>query len=42
MKLVRYKVRDFYRTQIEGMYEESGSDINKEGNLKVLKKLFNL
>ncbi|QEN09542.1 AMP-dependent synthetase [Oceanispirochaeta crateris] len=40
MKLVRYKVRDFYWNRIEAMYKEGGSDINKEENLKVLQSFF--
>ena len=37
MKLVRYKVKDMYLERIEGMYQEGGSDINKEKNLEVLR-----
>jgi len=42
MKLVRYKVRDFYSDRIEGMYDESGNGVNKKLNIEVLEKLFKL
>jgi len=42
MKLVRYKVRDFYIDRIEGMYDESGNGLNRKLNTEVLEKLFPL
>lgn len=42
MKLVRYKVRDFYQDRINRMYEASGSDIMNEENLKIIRSLFDL
>ncbi|MDC7234601.1 MAG: AMP-binding protein [Spirochaetales bacterium] len=42
MKLVRYKVRDFYMDRINSIYEGAGSDIMNEDNIRVLKSLFDL
>ncbi len=42
MKMVRHKVREFYRDRIEGMYSGAGSDIKNEENLNALRNLFGL
>lgn len=42
MKLVRYKVRDFYIDKIEGMYGSNGTDLNSPNNLEAMKNLFEL
>ena len=42
MKMVRYKVKDFYMERIEGMYSGAGSDIKNEENLNALRNLFGL
>ena len=42
MKLVRYKVRDFYINEIEKMYGSNGTDLNSPENLGALRNLFGL
>ncbi len=42
MKLVRYKVRDFYIDRINSMYDGQGSDIMNEDNLRIIRSLFDL
>ena len=39
MKLVRHKVRDFYRTRIDEMYASGTPDIATEGNNQALQDL---
>ena len=42
MKLVRYKVKDFYIDKIESMYGSNGADLYSPENRKVMKSLFEL
>jgi long-chain acyl-CoA synthetase len=39
MKLVRHKVRDFYRTRIDELYTSGTPDIATEGNIKALQDI---
>jgi hypothetical protein len=38
MKLVRYKVFEFYKTRIDELYESE--QLNEQRNLEVVKQLF--
>ena len=42
MKLVRYKVRDFYLDKIESMYGSNGRDLKSPANREAMKNLFGL
>ena len=42
MKLVRYKVRDFYMDKIESMYGPDGADLHSPENREAMKNLFGL
>jgi hypothetical protein len=39
MKLVRYKVRDFYRNRIDELYASGAADPRLEGNRKALREI---
>jgi long-chain acyl-CoA synthetase len=40
LKLVRHKVRDFYKDRIDEMYAESSANPHTQGNRDALKKIF--
>jgi len=42
MKLVRYKVRDFYMDKIEEMYGNTGNSLHSATNIQAMKNLFGL